>query len=219
MASPYPQDGEEAVAPVEGGFTNQPGLTGNVQNVILTALLVFSISLITFVTIWVNHEEALRNPPAASSAGKDTSVTDWISAVGGAVGAVGTAGALWLGAVTFRRQVKDQHRSQASAVTVGCVRTVNFDEIGDRSVNYRYFIQNNSPLAIYNVLLYAGPHDLRTSSRQEVLVPGGEIEFHRSTSDFMAFAKFVDSAGVCWKRHGDGTLIEIQPVNGPWLTD
>jgi YD repeat-containing protein len=41
-----------------------------------------------------------------------------------------------------------------------------------------------------------------------------------STSDFMAFAKFVDSAGVAWKRDGSGKLTEIKNNDGrPWTMD
>lgn len=69
------------------------------------------------MALWVIKVDMPQPTPTAPPA-QTPSITDWISAVGGAIGALGTAGALWLGAVTFRRQVQDQHRAQAAAITV-----------------------------------------------------------------------------------------------------
>jgi hypothetical protein len=46
-------------------------------------------------------------------------LTDWIGAIATAIGAVGTAGALWVGAITLRRPNDDQRRIQAENVTIG----------------------------------------------------------------------------------------------------
>jgi hypothetical protein len=148
-------------------------------------------------------------------------VTDWISASANVAAAIGTVGALWVGAVTLRRQVNDQHRAQASAITVGNRpwNEVNADT-GEITHGFVYFITNNSSLPIYNVLVYAGPVSARRTVIRPVLAPGEEASFNMNSSDFMAFAKFNDSSGVAWKRDGAGRLIELKSGESfPWTKD
>lgn len=122
------------------------------------------------------------------------------------------------GFTTARRK----RRGQAAAVTVG--KREDFVIGGANSIRrfkeHRYFIRNDSPLPIFQVLLYAGPADDRSREWQEVLSPGDQASFVMPTSDFMAFAKFVDSAGVAWKRDASGNLTEIKSNDGvPWSAD
>ncbi|MET3348997.1 UNVERIFIED_ORG: hypothetical protein ABID57_000666 [Arthrobacter sp. UYEF1] len=147
-------------------------------------------------------------------------VTDWISASANVVAAVGTAGALWVGAVTLRRQVNDKHRQQAAAITVGNRIWKEQTDIGELKRGVLYFIRNNSTLPIYNVLLYAGPVEARRKDIRQVLAPGEEASFKMASSDFMAFAKFIDSSGVAWKRDGAGRIAEIKTGESfPWTLD
>lgn len=132
-------------------------------------------------------------------------VTDWISAVGQALGAIGTAGALWLGAETFRRQVRDQHKAHASAITVGT-------EILERPLQeskLRCFIVNNSSLPIYRVTL-AGCFDQSTKLVDvRVLAPGNFLDFYvspKGESDVQG--AFTDSASNRWIKSDRGMLIE-----------
>ncbi|MGO4860033.1 hypothetical protein [Arthrobacter sp. 2MCAF14] len=151
-----------------------------------------------------------------------TEVTDWIGAVGSAVGAIGTAGALLLGVRVYSRQEKDQRRRQAAAVTVGHRQDKNVmsGPIPRPYVQNRYFIRNDSQLPIYRVLLYAGPPDERKHDIREVLAPGDEASFLMPSTDFPAIAKFVDSAGTAWQRNGSGRLTEITHNLGqPWPMD
>ncbi|MDQ0672973.1 hypothetical protein QFZ36_000534 [Pseudarthrobacter siccitolerans] len=75
-------------------------------------------------------------------------------------------------------------------------------------------------MAIYDVLLYAGPVEARRKDIRQVLAPGEEALFKMASSDFMAFAKFVDSSGVAWKRDGAGRITEIKSGESfPWTMD
>jgi hypothetical protein len=97
---------------------------------------------------------------------------------------------------------------------------VEYLEIGEYKKWAEYFIRNDSPLAIYHVLLYAGPVEKRKTDVRAVLAPGEEAYFKTGSSEFMAFAKFVDSAGVAWKRDASGSLTEIKNNDGmPWPMD
>lgn len=138
-------------------------------------------------------------------------VTDWISAVGQAVGAIGTAGALWLGAVTFRRQVRDQHRAQASAITVG-------SEVEARPLQepkLLFFITNNSSQPIYRVGLHgviSEEHD--GTAKADVLAPSKTIGFYAPVRERReVLAEFSDSAGTRWMRDETGQLIEWPEYN------
>lgn len=146
-------------------------------------------------------------------------VTDWISASANVAAAVGTVGALWVGALTLRQQVKDKHRAQASAVTVGRRPWKELDpDIGELKSGTEYFISNNSPLPIYYVLLYKGSRETRRKEERPVLAPGEELSFKSSSStDALAFAKFVDSAGFGWSRNGSGALTQEKSKDFlPW---
>lgn len=149
-------------------------------------------------------------------------VTDWIGAIGNSVAAIGTAGALLLGVRVYFRQERDQRRAQAAAVTVGH-RTE--DRISGSAIPREYhqhfaFIRNDSSLPIYHVLLYIGPQDDRKTEVREVLPAGEEASLLVTTTNFMPFAKFVDTSGVSWKRDGAGRLSEIKDEHGlPWNVD
>jgi hypothetical protein len=135
------------------------------------------------------------------------SVTDWISAVGQAVGALGTAGALWLGAITFQRQVRDQHRAQASAITVSVEKSRH-----DAGI-LEFKVKNDSNLPIYEVLLFAVDRqgnnveqDFRT-----VLSSGDSLSFQlRTGGDLMRCrAYFRDSSGTRWSSEASGQLVDV----------
>lgn len=145
-------------------------------------------------------------------------VTDWISAGANVAAAIGTVGALWVGALTLRRQVNDQHRAQASAVTVGNRPWKEWHpDVGELKSGTMYFISNNSSLPIYYVLLYTGSKETRRKEDRAVLAPGEELSFRASSSDSLAFAKFVDSAGVPWTRNGAGALTQVKGKDFlPW---
>ncbi|MFF1880574.1 hypothetical protein ACFVVC_03780 [Pseudarthrobacter sp. NPDC058196] len=136
-----------------------------------------------------------------------TEVTDWISAVSDAAAAVGTVGALWVGAITLRRQVNDQHRAQASAVTVSVQKTKQNGEI------LEFMVQNDSPLPIYEVMLIAS--DRGDDIHQDFVAampPRTRTSFQlRETSYMGCRAKFYDSSGKRWVRHFNGQLRDITP--------
>lgn len=129
-------------------------------------------------------------------------VTDWISAGANVAAAVGTVGALWVGAVTLRRQVNDQHRRQASAVTVGSRR------IQVRGATFECFISNGSQLPIYRVRLSAKFDKIATSERVDVIEPGDRFTITRRDAESRhVYADFTDSAGQDWSRNDDGLLV------------
>lgn len=142
-------------------------------------------------------------------------VTDWISACANVAAAVGTVGALWVGAITLRRQVNDQHRRQASAVTVGHREDKQHMSTGEIKKRIRYFVRNDSSLPIYDVLLYAAiPSHLarvpRKPAQRDVLPPGEEESFYAGSIESTPYARFTDSSGVAWGRDATGRLVEIK---------
>lgn len=129
-------------------------------------------------------------------------VTDWISASADVAAAIGTVGALWVGAVTLRRQVNDQHRAQASAVTVGLRPARN------RGASYECFLTNGSSLPIYHVRLSAKFDKAATSEKADVIEAGGRLSIFLNEADNRhVYADFTDSAGQDWSRSDDGTLV------------
>lgn len=144
----------------------------------------------------------------------EPNAAEWLSAwstfwgaIAAGVGAIGTAGALWLGAVTFRRQVNDQHRAQAAAVTVTVQRTRQDSDVLEFSV------QNDSSLPIYEVMLIAS--DRGRDVQQEFVAampPRTASSFQLRDTGFMGCrAAFYDSSGKRWVRHFNGHLKDITP--------
>jgi hypothetical protein len=140
----------------------------------------------------------------------EPNAAEWLSAwstfwgaIAAGIGAVGTVGALWVGALTLRRQVNDKHREQASAITVGAqlIQTPLFED------RYRCFISNGSHLPIYDVQLSANFDDARTSDRVDVLEPGKFLEYHVGIAEQReVLAQFADSSGNYWMRNSRGKL-------------
>jgi hypothetical protein len=167
----------------------------HLENILLTAILVGSLALITFVAIWVVNVDMPQQAPASPPA-QTPSVTDWISAVGGAIGALGTAGALWLGAITFRRQVRDQHRAQAAGTAV--IVDANADD--NTAV---ISVVNGTHLPIYGVKLMAYDQDFEEiiDEYRDVLLPDTPWDESVATSVVKnANIEFTDSAGTTWLR-------------------
>jgi hypothetical protein len=138
-------------------------------------------------------------------------VTDWIGSLGSAVGAMGTAGALWLGAVVYRRQARDQHRSQAAAVSVGSRM--------DRTphLQYWHFIENGSQMPIYDIHLHVlkdgrpvFEEGRPVEERAAVLVSTKSIGFMQQEDGIITQAEFSDSSGTRWRRDSTGKLTELK---------
>lgn len=139
-------------------------------------------------------------------------VTDWISASANVAAAVGTVGALWVGAVTLRRQVNDQHRQQASAVTVGA----KIIRLPLHEPHFLCFIANGSTMPIYHVGLSANFDGKKEEGRTDVLEPGDRVEIKMGLSENRkVFGEFVDSAGNHWMRTEKGKLTQW-PRNNWW---
>ncbi|SDP33882.1 hypothetical protein SAMN04487914_108124 [Arthrobacter sp. ok909] len=147
----------------------------------------------------------------------EPNAAEWLSAwstfwaaIAAAVGAIGTVGALWVGALTLRRQVNDQHRQQASAVTVGSQpfkRPMHEDR-------YRCFIMNNSSSPIYNVVLNAQLADQHFRDHTEVLEPKGVLQIIvDKTENRRVIARFTDSAGNFWLRDNEGNLMSSEKTS------
>lgn len=136
-----------------------------------------------------------------------SNVTDWIGAVSGAVAAIGTVGALWVGAVTLRRQVNDQHRAQAAAITVAVQKTKLDNKI------LEFSLQNDSVLPIYEVMLIASDHGRDIKNEFVAAMPPRTLtSFQLLDTGFMGCrAKFYDSSGKRWVRDLAGTLRDITP--------
>lgn len=131
-----------------------------------------------------------------------------LNAVAQTFGALGTAGALWVAAVAYRRQVKDRHLAQASGVTV-------FVLFG-AGVPIEVVVGNYSdrPVSSVRVLAHTlekesdtfepdGPGALRP------LAPGTETVIRlRGPYTEQVSVGFVDAAGRNWIRTGEGDLSE-----------
>lgn len=134
-------------------------------------------------------------------------VTDWISAGANVAAAVGTVGALWVGAVTLRRQVNDQHRAQAAAVTVSVQKVRNDREL------LEFRLQNDSHLPIYEVMLIASDHGKDVEQEfVAAMPPGTTTSFQLKDTSFMGCrATFYDSSRKRWVRDFTGQLRDITP--------
>lgn len=138
---------------------------------------------------------------------------EWLSAwstfwgaIAGGIGAIGTAGALMLGVIVYKRQEEDQRRAQAAAVTVTIAPVPGFTD------SLQFKVHNGSSLAIYGVMLIAmdkHKHDIQ-QVHSYAIPPGESISFqHTNTGQMSARAGFQDSAGRRWRRWFTGELEEI----------
>jgi hypothetical protein len=133
-------------------------------------------------------------------------VTDWIGAISGAVGAVGTAGALLVGAVTLRRQINDTHRAQAMAVTLS-VTYPNPPMVNGRMQHVTFELRNDSSLPIYQIFFgYQFPSALEESFFQTVLPAHEKITRQMPNVSGYKVARFYDAARQGWTRYVNGDL-------------
>lgn len=177
------------------------------QTVVCTLAILGAVGTV----VWVGLHETLNHPQgptAPAPPGKDDpKVTDWISAAFTAFGSLATAGALWLGAVTFRRQVRDQHRAQASAVSASVEQSSQDHGVLILSAH------NGSSLPIYEVLLMA--RDVQDNyvdqDFRNVLPRDGGFSFQKRTNGILLRCRvyFRDSAGQRWSREASGQLKEL----------
>lgn len=138
-----------------------------------------------------------------------SNTTDWITAGAAVAGAVGTVGALWVGAVTLRRQVDFQSRDQASRVSLA--------KVGPRNI----VVRNQSGQAIHGVIVWFrdGPdasiaryHDVPADTTEDVLPAGHEMRVNGSqvpeelAHSLIPYVDFTDAAGLRWRRGRGGEL-------------
>lgn len=186
----------------------------SIQTMLLIVLLLGAMTAIVWVSIAVQLEIPHTVPVQPETAATDGPAA-WLSAwstfwgaVAGGIGAIGTAGALWLGAVTFFRQVRDQHRAQSSRVIVV------MDKGTGKGAGYlppTAIVRNLSDLPIYKVRLRAAPNDAFDDELKKekpllvgewpVVIPGKYIEHS-------VHVEFQDSAGTTWIRWVGGGLAE-----------
>lgn len=169
------------------------------ENIIFSAGL-FSVALTVAVALSVHGV-----PVAENATGADNKASDWVSAIGQAIGAIGTAGALWLGAITFRRQVRDQHRVQAAAVTV----TISDDP--EQKKGAWVEVRNDSPFPIYSVILVAlRPEGTELRQVMQAAIPPRDKLPMKTLmmNNMSAYALFKDSSGTHWRRWFNGDLEE-----------
>jgi hypothetical protein len=172
------------------------------------AILLGAIAIISFLS-GLMHGPTSEQP--ANAAEWLSAISTFWGAVAGAIGAIGTTGALWLGAITFRRQVNDQHRAQASAVTVH----VSLQGGLDNSHVVQVAISNNLP--IYNMELLC--LDYKGVQLERFVKHVVTRDFSQYIDDALplheAFVTFTDSSGVRWQRWSKGKLIEVgrEPVD------
>lgn len=145
------------------------------------------------------------------------SITDWISASATGVAALGTVGALWVGVVTFMRQVKDQRRAQAAGVTIWVAHGLLGAPDGrmDRSQANVFNAD-----AIFDVTIECFDRDGRSilDPAHFDVVPAGHgasgPPFAPQIGLSTALVRFKDGADRQWIRYSDGRLVELGRVRG-----
>lgn len=185
------------------------------QTIVLVVLLLIAVTLIVGVTIAVWAETP--RPPAPEEEGKEGPAA-WLSAwstFGGAIatalGAILTAGAVLVAALSYRKQVADKHQelldkyeAQSIAVTVG------YELHPDFTTKYVYFVENGSDAGIYKVRLYAVNAKEEPSLEADVIPAGKRLQFDMPYLRYLAAAEFDDSAGVRWLRDSRGRREQIE---------
>lgn len=143
----------------------------------------------------------------------EPNTADWIMAWSTVAAAIGTVGALWVGALAFLRQADTQRKDQASRVSVA--RT------GSRQI----VIRNQSDRAIHYVTGWfkdgADPKKARYDDQPcdlaEDVIPAGR-EFATGSSRVPAeldhsaipYVEFTDAEGNRWRRGRGGELTLIR---------
>ncbi len=178
---------------------------------LLTLLLVAAMALIIGVSISVRGETPRPDSPPATQEGPaawlSARATFW-GAVAGGIGAIGTAGALLLGAITYLRQVRDQHRAQASTVAVLLSR--NSGPFRDHVI----VVALAGPLPIYNVEITGIDSQQRPLERQVrhvVVRQFGKVYLPGNLSIHEAHVTFTDTSGTRWTRRSTGHLTDHGP--------
>lgn len=166
-------------------------------------LTLISVALLTVAAILVTTGLM----PVGTTA-QTPNFTDWLSAIGQAVGALGTAGALGLGAYTFLLQVREQHRAQAAAVSLRLIKrdAASLMDIAE--------VINSSKLPIYDVKVKARDHnweslkgDVKSGQTEDVVIETLVIYFPFGKLS-TAFVDFTDSNRAKWTRWATGGLAE-----------
>lgn len=178
----------------------QPSLSTEMKRIRYTPALVLTIiSVALFTTIAIVTTHALPGDTKPST-------TDWISAWATVAGSIGTAGALLVGTYTLFRQIRDQHRAQASRVIV------RVEESEDETSPPTATVSNLSDLPIYKVTLRADPWDVFENGLEEyepVLVGKmTPVPIPDEYVDESVHVEFQDSAGTTWIRWVSGGLAE-----------
>ncbi|WP_156507350.1 hypothetical protein [Arthrobacter sp. OY3WO11] len=172
------------------------------------------LTLISVVVLTVAAILVTRGLMPVGTTAQTPNFTDWVSALGQAVGALGTAGALWLGAYTYRRQANDQRRAQASAVTLVMKEKAGWS-------TWNGLVRNDSPLPIFDVALVgvdANGNDVAKTRHERPYLPGTVDRGANSYSGSLeklslkeaSHVCFTDAAGHKWKRSGTGVLEEVR---------
>ncbi|MGP4032824.1 hypothetical protein [Pseudarthrobacter sp. 1C304] len=195
-----------------------------------TATLVGLLTVIVISIVWVSHAEneaiRLHLPPVLPepTTVEGIKLTDWISAIGTAVGAVLTAGALLIAAFTYRHQVDEKNRqaedrrrqaeenkraedkaARAQAVQVSLVTA-------DSKQHTNYVVLeliNSSSSPIKNVLLMCFDHKGQQMGQalQQVIAGGQSLHLERPRRVVdKAWARFQDAENRTWKVYVNGDL-------------
>lgn len=140
------------------------------------------------------------------------SVTEWISALGTVAGAALTGGALLVAALTYRKQVADQHqeakerhRAQAAAVTVEITASESKSNFVD------IVLRNGSSLPIFGAVLVCLDKKRGELGQKffDTHAAGRTDGFERPARLVgSAYAEFTDQSGAKWKRWFNGDLEE-----------
>lgn len=185
----------------------------SIQTILLMLILAGALAAIIWISIAAQLE--LPKPTAPPTSRSSEGPAAWISAVGQAIGAIGTAGALWLGSVTFHRQVTEQQRRQATAVSMSTFPVKD----GPRKRVIRLQLRNASELPIYGVSL-VGTNRIGEYKDQNFrhALPAGEHFSVDLTSEYGVggYAMFTDSAGNSWKRYMNGDFEPHGKKPGRW---
>jgi len=105
----------------------------------------------------------------------DPSIIDWVTVVSSVLATLATVGALWVGAIAFKRQAETQRHDQASRVSVAKTgpREVVIRKQSDRAIHYvsGFFHDGADP----KIARYA---NVPCDSSEDVVAAGQEITAH-----------------------------------------
>jgi len=203
----------------------------SVQTIILIVLLIGAFTSIVWVSVATNLE--MPQPPAVpqqSSSQTQEGPAAWLSAwstfwgaMATAIGAIVTAAAVFIAALTYKHQVdeknreaadrrqkaQDKRRAQARAVKLAVSPRAGWNEFDCDMRNF-----SDLPVSALNVVSVNAAGDETKRHIVGVLIPDKPIRVTvpAPAVPSTSYASFIDAEGLSWKLYFDDRLEEQVPA-------